>query len=341
MTARLQVGNQFGRLLTELEVDISSISWRLNNVGKMTFDIAKTDSKLTLDNLAYGNLALVEFDNGLPDWGGVIDPPRDWGDEAVGITTYSGEKLLGTRQTDEGRYFDGATVGGIFQKVIQEAHADRPLPISIGEIWGGGEGHSPEYHLKDLLYIARDSLCGRLSTADFDLSPRINSGAIGFMANFYERKGSDKPGVALIEGHNLTDIRLKEQGTIVNSWDLAGEGSSWDADVRLLSYKEDLDSIARYGLRQDSKIFSDVSIQGTLDTHAENLLAESKDPHNMLELTAINLVPALFSDYDVGDSVMVQLTSFGFGGFEGLVRVLGREYEAKTDTCKLVVREVA
>ena len=60
------------------------------------------------------------------------------------------------------------------------------------------------------------------------------------------------------------------------------------------------------------QIFSDVSIQETLDAHAANNLAESKDPHKMIELGAVNSKPALFADYGLGDSVRVSFALVRF-----------------------------
>ena len=141
----------------------------------------------------------------------------------------------------------------------------------------------------------------------------------------------------LVEGHNLTGIRMSEQGEIVNWWDLAGEGSTW-GEERLVSQGSDDGSRSRYGLRQGSAIYTSVSVQATLDAHASTLLAESKDPHNMFELSAIDEAPAGFEEYDIGDVVAAELPSYGFGGFRGNIKILGREYDG-LGTCKLVVRE--
>jgi hypothetical protein len=335
MAVRVLVGDRSGRLVGELTPDMGPVSWKLNEVGQVRFGLARTDPKAIDDYLQFGNRLLVQYDNGLPDWGGIIDPPREWANGMVNCTAYSGEYLLGTRITDKGRYFRDATVGYIFESLIREA---TEIGLEIGEVWDGGIGHSPDYHFKDLLSIIRDSVCKTLSAADFVVTPSIVAGKIVLTANLYERRGSDLAGVALIEGANITSARLIEQGTIANKWSVAGRGSSW-GDDRITSYAEDADSIAEYGLREDSQVFVSVSLQQTLDEHAVNLLAESKDPHNMLELATIDAEPAGFEAYDVGDSVSVMLPSYGFSGTQGMVRVHAREYEARTGVCKLVVRE--
>lgn len=69
---RLLVADLTGTVLTELKPRLEKVSWVENDVGQMTFALAKTDPKLQERYLRFGNRVLVEFDNGLPPWGGVI-----------------------------------------------------------------------------------------------------------------------------------------------------------------------------------------------------------------------------------------------------------------------------
>lgn len=335
---RVLVGNQGGTIIAELEPDLGPVSWRLNEVGRASFEISRRDTKATAEILRFGNRILIEFGNGLPNWGGVIDPPRDWQNNKIVVNCYSGEHLLGFRTTDKGRYFSGQNVGYIFRSVIEEANTVNPTGVVAGNVWDGGDGHYPDYHYKNLLEIVRESICGRLSSADFDVTAVEAAGKIVMYANLYARKGVDRAGVALVEDANLAPVRFTEQGEIVNAYYLAGEGTSW-GNERLTSEVNDADSISLYGLREKGLVYSDVSVQATLDANGANLLAESKDAHNMMDLTAYNQEPGLFANYDVGDGVQVRLHSAGFGGFEGMVRVMAREYDPGAGTCRLVVRE--
>jgi hypothetical protein len=226
----------------------------------------------------------------------------------------------------------------MLERLILEANAVFDTGIAVGSTWTGGELHSPDLHFKDLLAFVQDSLCERLESADVAIVAGESAGTITFTAHLWERRGMDKPGVVLMEGHNLARVKLSEQGTIVNSWDLAGEGTTWGED-RMTSHDEDTDSIAEYGFRQDSAVYSDTSVQATLDNTAANLLAKSKEPHNVLTLEAADLAPAAFADYDVGDSVRVMLHSYGFGGYDHVVRVLTREFDPAAGTCALVTQE--
>lgn len=337
--ARILIGDLSGKLIAELTPDVGSVNWRISNIGTCKFSISRRDPKATEINLRFGNKVFIEFDNGLPDWGGVIDLPRTWSDEEIEISVYSGEQILGYRTTDKGRYFKGKTIGEIFSSLISDANDAWPFEISAGEIFMGGDTHSPAYHFKPLLEIMQKSLCERISNFEFNVTPYLEGSTIKFSANLYESLGTDKPGIALIQGSNLTPVKLKEQGPIVNAWHLAGEGTSWGAS-RLISSVENVDSISKYGLREDSKIESGTKDQAALDSQAAVYLEASRNPHNLFTIAAIDREPALFSEYGVGDTISLLAPSVGFGGTNTKVRIIAREYQPDQAVCVLAVEEV-
>jgi uncharacterized protein YegP (UPF0339 family) len=342
--ARVLLGDRFGAVKAETRASIGPISERLNKYGRTTLELSKKDTKATEGNLQFGNRIFIQFDNGLPDWGGIIDPPRTWTHDSILITAYSAEYMLDWRITNKTRAFSGDTAGAIFTSIVNEANAVDNLGIVIGNVWGGGSGHSPVYHFDDALEIIQDSVTGRLSNADFDISASLVNGKILFTANLYERRGSDKPGVALID-KNTFDVRLIEQGKIVNEWivagaDITGDDISGWGDGRIVSdTKRDIASVSKYGLRQGNRVFNDIVTPETLNRTADDLIDEFADPHNILDLKALNLAPALYADYGVGDSITVQLIDFGFNSIDALFRVLAREYDPVRGTVSLILRE--
>jgi hypothetical protein len=335
---RLLVADRTGALLAELEVDLQSVSWRLSDVGRATWVMAASDAKATETNLRYGNRVIIEFDNGLPNWVGMIDPPRDWREDGtIEINAYSGEYILATRTTDLGRYYSGATPGYIFETLLDEANAVDATGIQAGYIWPGGDNHSPEYHLERLLDIYQQSICKRLGSYDFGVTGALESGIVTMYANFYERRGRSRPEALLHQGDNVARARLLEQGEIINYWLLAGEGEVWGAG-RIRSETSDLTSIRLYGRREGAAVQSGVTIQATLDNSAAATLAESQTPHIMFDLVVLNISPAGFAAYDLGDSVRLVLPDYGFGGTDTMVRILAREYRPADNACILVVR---
>lgn len=344
-TIRGLIGDRFGRAIAEIIPEWGPISWRLNDVGLAPFALSAGDEKATELVLQYGNRVYLDFDNGLPPWGGVIDPTRGWTEDGkIAVSSFSGEYMLGWRRTPRTRAFVGMTAGEIFQALILEANELDDLGISLGNIWTGGEAYTLELHYADVLQVIRGELCGKLTTAEFAILPVLEHGRISFRAEFYERRGSDKPNVVLLEGKNLSGESLVEHGPIVNDWALAGAGSGWGED-RLTSEggtsNVDTDSIGKYGLRQDAAVFGDIKIQSTLDAQAATLLAASKNPVKLASGYASNLAPALFADYDLGDRIRVILYSKGFGGTDTTHRVTTREFDPASGLCGLVPKAEA
>lgn len=335
-TIRVVLGDRFGRVLTEIQPDIGRISWRLNDVGKVSFLLRTADPKATEHNLRFGNRIYIDFDNGLPAWGGVIDVPRSWGAGVVRVNAYSGEYILSHRQTVKERKFESQTAGEIFKALILEANLQEDTGIVPNDIWTGGAAYSMSFHYANLLTAIRDELCKKLSGAEFAILPQLADGRIYFAADFYEDRGRTLQNVVLIEGHNTANESLIEQGPIVNWVQAAGSGNSW-GDDRLTSQVLDPDSIAIYGLRQGSGVFGEIDIQSTLDAQAATILDDLKDPQDVITIASQNREPALFADYDIGDQVRVLLNSYGFGGLYKTVRIHTREYDPGSGLCDLVV----
>ena len=81
-----------GRVLTEINPEIQRVSQRWNAAGAVAFAMAATDRKLREEYFIEGNRVLLQFDNGLPDWGGVLTGARDWNGssvsfEAIGVVS--------------------------------------------------------------------------------------------------------------------------------------------------------------------------------------------------------------------------------------------------------------
>lgn len=338
--ARVIVGDKSGTILAELEPDLGPVLWRLNGEGSLTFSIDKNDAKTTAENLRIGNRIMVDFDNGLPAWGGVIDLPRGWDNDQITINCFGAERKLKQRLTGKNKVFTTQTVGGIIKAVLEDAEIVAPFGIAVGStFYLGGDTFTISYHHENLADIFEDLLT-TFSDFDFAVDTALTNGLITFTARLEQRAGAVKSRIALLEGHNLTGISLGESGPIQNSWYTIGAGDAW-GDDRPVGTASDTAAIASYDLREAARPFHDLSAASDLNSQAAFLLAENKDPRNLFKLTAIDLAPALFADYVLGDTVKLQTPSFGFGaGFDGSVRILARAWDPKTGACDLVVREV-
>lgn len=336
---RILIGDRFGKIIAEVVVDVDLTSWILNGVGKSGIALSTSDSKCTEENLQIGNRLYLEFDNGLPAWGGVLDLPREWDGGTVSMTAYTIEQLLKTRKTRKTHAFFERPAGIIFRDLLIQEENEDPMGITIGSIWKGGRPHWPRYHYKSLWYVLDYSI-RRMERCDFMFTPYIDNGHIKFRADFYQEAGDDRSAsVELIEGKNTAaGLRLREHGKIINSYYAVGEGSTWGPERTVIAAR-DLESIAKYGLREVGKVIPGVSQSATLVMHARQAIDQYSAPRKLFTLPVVNQEPALFASYGVGDTIGCTLSSFGFNGFQGTVRILGRELDPANGECELVVEE--
>ena len=329
--------NQFGVAKAEIHPAIEFVSWRLNNVGRAKMSLPWTDAKCTKDNLQYGNRLVIQWDNGLPDWGGVIDTPRSRTQGITRFTAYSAERLLDWRVTAKAREFSAKTPGYIAKTLLSDENAERSTGIDEGTIAETGTERSINYHYHDLLRQYRE--LARLTGEDFCVAPTFSSGVLTFALNWYNPRGTDYSDSVWLNTANVIEnkTKLDEQGPIHNRVIVAGDGQTW-GDERLDSISVDTTSQAAYDYREYSEKQS-ATVQTTLDANADAILAEVKDPRNVLSVHVTNTAPALYSAYGIGDTVTADLwTGNAEWWYHAAVRVIAREWYPN-DTCRLEVQE--
>ena len=340
MATQVLVGDRFGRVLGEVTPLIGPVAWRLNAIGRTILTFSKKDPKATELLLRHGNRILIQFsaDIGLPNWGGVIDPPRNWGPSSIGVSCYGIEYLLQFRQTGKTRSFESVPVGSIFNRILVEAQFDYPMGITFGRIWTGGRMHSPRYHFKTLWDVIVNDLLP-MENCDFLFVPYLEAGYIKFRAELYEKLGEDKSTKRqLKEGKNVATAGIVEQGPIVNSFVAIGAGAAW-GEERPTSISVERSSEQLYGLRQGSEVYSGITQTSTLDRYSNSVVEKGSSPHMRPALTATNKPPATFSTYGIGDYIRCVLPTYGFNGYNAVVRILAREFNVQKTECKLVAEE--
>lgn len=346
--ARLLIADPRRRVIAEVQFAIEPISWMINDYGRTTLTAARTDSHATAEILRPGNWLYVELDNGLPPWAGVLMPGRSFSEASIAVGVNSAEHYLKRFHTDKGRYFKKATAAHIFTSVIGEANAAWGMDVAIGEVWGGGTLHSPEYHLESVWGVVVDSIVNRLEDCEFHIEPSLRNGQIELTAHLRQRRGVLRPNAHLIQGHNLTEDVYKERDELVNHWLLAGDdvsgennaasGQGW-GNGRLLDVTTGINqaSISDYGLWQSADVYQGVVEQSTLTELALSLIGETAQPYIMACASAYNLAPARFADYQVGDTVRLIAPQATFQPLDILVRVLGREFDFADGVCQLAL----
>jgi len=333
---RLLVADVTGRVLTELKPRLEKVSWVINEVGQLSFVLAKTDSKLQERYLRFGNRLLVEFDNGLPAWGGVITGAREWSESEVAVEAWSAEAVLGWRLSGRNRVFSGASLGNVLQTVLADAAAVASTGLQLGTVYLGGEGYSLEYHYSSLKDVVADLV--ELGGVVVDVTASESGGRVLFVVNLYERRGIDRPGVALVEGANVVAARLREEDSIVNVVYGTTDGSGWGDRDRLYGSVANTESAALHDLREGFQTVK-VTEQSALDAALRATLESSAWPRRVVGLQVTSREPGRFAEYGLGDGVTVSLPTYGFGGTRGLFRVMGREFFPDENVCDLVVEE--
>lgn len=334
------VADVAGRVLTEIRPAIHRVAWRWNATGSLSFSLAKTDPKLREEYFVGGNRIMLQFSNGLPDWGGVITGAQDWSDAAVTLEGYSGAWALAQRRTGRGRVFQETTAGAILTALLQEADAVYAAGLRAGNIWQGGGVYNREYVRQTLYDVVTDDLVGAGAVGAFDVTPALENGYIVFYVNLYERQGADRPGVALVESRNVTGIRYRKIDEAINVWHMAGEGDGWTDTARAYATATNEESMGRHGMREGSEVRSGETSQSALEATAASRVAATAWPVRVLGLTVMDDAPGRFRDYGVGDAVTARLHSYDFNGVNGLFEVRGREFFPAEGTADLVLLEV-
>jgi hypothetical protein len=335
------VGDINGRIIGEVQPTVGEISWRINGVGQVPFSLPTNSQYLTNDFMRFGNTILFKFSNGLPNWGGIIDPPLKGGETAVSFTAYSAEILMSFRTTTASRYFSSANVGYIFSKIIEEANAIQDTGLRVTRASYSGGSNTTEYHFTSLLDVIKNSLIRNLSSYEFRVTAKEEAGYIKFDAEIYEQLGSSRPGIALVEGRNANmGNEYEEQGPIVNKHTAVGSGNTWGSS-RPMATAVDGDSQHLYRLRETSVIYSDIGSVSTLQQSADNLSKQYSRPRRVVSATLLDHPPARFSEYDVGDTIQVSFPNAGIGGFNSIARLISRAFDPTTNTCKAILEETS
>ena len=331
------IGDKFGKVLGEINPYIDTMSSILNGIGRTKLTISKNSSDFRSDLLQIGNTLYVEMSNGLPPWGGILDLPYVWSDASVSIDCYEITQRFKTRVTDKRASFYGMQAGTIFRLLLTREEDQSPMGLVMGSIWEGGDPHYPVFHHTSI-WDALDYTLRQMERCDFTFVPFLEDGYIKFKANFYQIAGEDKTSeAAFAEGRNIGFItNVEERGEIINAHYAIGDGTDWSED-RLVIVTEDLKSIAMYGRRETSVIYSGTSMSSTLTMQGRNVIRLNSQPRVIFRAAVTNNEPGSFSSYDLGDTLACQLPSYGFNGFYDSVRVIAREFNPNNGQCELAL----
>lgn len=331
-----------GTFLGEIDPVWGHVSWLLNDYGEAEMQFSARAEAITGGLVRAGRRLVLQFDNGLPDWGGIIDVPIDNDGLAVTVRAFEATYILKQRVTAVTAAFSNLSPAAVLAALLETTNATWPTGIEL-QIDDPVDGRiSPEYHLEyihDVLHRDIAPFC------EYWMEPVI-SNQLSFRLHVSPVIGRDlSDRVVLMQGVNTDRPKITTQGPIINQWQLAGSSGVWGstaADGRALATVESPLSIERYGLRQGRIVGNAGETEDELTEYGDALLEGSAEPYTAIAVSAMNLPPARFRDYRVGDTVGVELYEeygglAGTGGFQKK-RVLGRELNVRQGVCEVILQ---
>ena len=331
------IGNRFGETLDEIQANFDTFTTILNGIGRTNMTVSRNSNKFLPSLLKPGNTIYVEFEDGTPPWGGILDLPFVWGVDGVKIACYEIAKRFKTRVTDKLASFYGFQAGTIFRLILTREENQSPMGLVMGSIWEGGDPHYPSFHHTSIWDVLDYSIRA-MERCDFRFVPYLDDGYIKFRADFFQIAGEDKTNsVMFSEGRNIGAITdIEERGDIINVHYAIGDGTVWD-ETRTVIIVEDKDSIASYGRGETAASYSGTTMEALLTMQGRNVIRLNSQPRVIFRAPVTNNEPGKYSTYDLGDTIKCYLPSYGFDGFYDSVRIMARDYNANNGACELVL----
>jgi len=301
--------------------------WRLNEYCPNEFYIPYNVTGCTETNLAIGNFITVEFDNGLPMFGGIIDFPRRRNSDGVSITAYNAERLFETMDIELN--IGAATPGAIFAAAIDAMNEVDPTGIVMGNVYAGGSELPTGFRAQNAWNIITST--ARNSGNEFYVYPDYENGLLTFRANWYAKMGRDVTHLVRLDDSDIEN--LNEQGPVYTRVIVYGSGASWSDKND--SGPVESDNPKLYGLkRQLQEVLATTNLQSQIDAIAARRIAQYQEPSHRISAT-LSAYDSRLHDFFIGDTVKVE--SFVAGGDDWAIFDDYRVYAISFDgeSCKL------
>ena len=313
-------------------------NWALSGCGECQFTLSVKDTKATARLLEFGNIVRITHAK-LPDWCGLIEPEREWGDHSVTVKALEYSSIFKRRAIPANYEAYTGTPGGAVTWALNVSNITARTLVERGDIHPAGA----ELNYKFMLTNWYDQIAkiAQVRGQDWRVRPYItDGGALRFYLDF--GKIGEETGFLLQEGHNieLATRPLVETGPIYNS--VLAVGSAPKTGDRKTHYSRDYDSIARYGLHA-YRINVNSNEESVLEAQAKGTLKKYANPRRVFDLTGAD-VGNLFYKLNPGNTFLLRLVNIGLTpggtGLQTTVRLTGMEYDDTTGKAKLALTEV-
>lgn len=281
-----------------------------NGAGLATFQLPGMSEKASGANLKrFGNVVAIKMNSTIV-WVGFIEtlkPAYAGENYIVNVECREYFAHLASRYTGESVRFNGVDAGQIAMQLITTTQSQTygNLLITEGVITPTFE-RDREYQNKSIADAIID-LTEVENGFDFTLQPvTVGDVLTGFTFNVQQEIGQYRPNVpALSLGGNVISFSAMTRQDIYNNIKYKGAGNG---EQVLLAEANSLDSMASYTRREKFVSRDDISIESTLQQHADaDLDAESGEVYYFdIDVRPDSNLP--YGSFNIGDSVNLSLT---------------------------------
>lgn len=344
-TVVVRVADSSGRYLGELQTwgALDRVTWATDTYGaaSMTLDAAVLREAPGL--IDYGNRVLIQFDNGLPAWGGVIDVPRSTSRGQVRIQFYAAEYMFGWMEMGQSEDYTGTASNSapfILRDVLEKSTASEEYQILFEE---GDAAVADRVEVK-LPVQTLESVAKKLTGLDpafhWRLEPLTEAYHLSYrLVTFQNWRRDATNDVVLLGGVNFVDFETLEQGPIYNVVTVTPSAAEFSRGSRYYT-ATDPDSIALHGRRRRFLAVRDADDTSDdlrlLRQYADAELAKYSTPRLKVRGRWLNIDPARYGRFHLGDRVGVELAELGQKDVRTAV-VYAMEFDSATGTLSVVL----
>ena len=331
------VADASGEFIGELSGQLESVTWAADGYGMASMTLPSSVLLGSAALLEFGNRVLIEFDNGMAPWGGLIDVPRESSVSWVRAQFYEAGYLFNWRLTPPAVAFTGfgeLPAARVLGRLVAQSGLDIDVAGPAGE---PGDPVGVEFYYETLA-AAASTLRGLDARLHWFVQPRPSDvGRVSFVLQTFRGHAADRTQQAvLVQGHNLVGGTVLEQGPIFNEILVAPGDTDLKAGGPVFAATH-AGSRQRYDLRQQLVVLSDVTeadSPGRALAHAKARLAAYSRPRLRAQGVCLDMEPGRYREFGIGSLVQVETAAPAAGSMA--LTVIGMEFRPNEGVLSLV-----
>lgn len=290
---------------TFLEGNDLKLTRRLNGGNTLTFNAESRDERF--EEISIGNRGVKAYRDNELRFHGRVWEPMTWRATQINVECQDPWAHVENRRVAAGTVYQNTLAEDIAWALIEDVAVDDAFGTVVRIQRGPNDmsvSRDRTYETGKPVGEAVRELAGVINGFYFRIDPVDD--VPGIQAEFvtlYPESGTDHPEVRFEYGEgtlaNLDDYEMRQMLPRNQIRARGAEG--------LTTVAQDAASIQEFDLIEDEVSFTTVELLATLEQHAENEL--QPDPLEIFSLTPGLEAPALWDDFDVGDTVRFRLVN--------------------------------